>query len=372
MAHIGVATRLVNERQCGQETANADLECSSSRYYVLIREAESYAKKHRIARTYDGTNCYESLLKDSEVDAVYIVLPNGLHHSWALRALIHGKHVLVEKPMANTAEECRELISLAESKGLVLLEAIHYTCCLHPSRFHPALQRFKEIVAGGELGAIKRVKAGFAVPSVISGLFFLKDDVRFDFSLGGGVMMDMGVYSLSAIRYVTSNNPVKVGEATAVGHPADSPNIDKSMNAHLVLPSSVSGDLYVDFSMPGWGPFGMIPRALETAVVVELEEGTVELTNFPLPHIFNTITIRPKIGKKRNESVYRFKDGRGEEWWTTYRYQLEAFVDRVQGRSPQTWPSNDEPAIQMEWVDEIYRAAGMPRRPNSVPIAPSN
>ncbi|KAJ8693644.1 hypothetical protein PTI98_008624 [Pleurotus ostreatus] len=285
MAHIGVATRLVNERQCGQETANADLECSSSRYYVLIREAESYAKKHRIARTY-GTNRYESLLKDSEVDAVYIALPNGLHHSWALRALNHGKHVLVEKPMANTAEECRELISLAESKGLVLLEAIHYT-------FHPALQRFKEIVAGGELGAIKRVKAGFAVPSVISGLFFLKDDVRFDFSLGGGVMMDMG------------------------GHPADSPNIDKSMNAHLVLPSSVSGDLYVDFSMPGWGPFGMIPRALKTAVVVELEEGTVELTNFPLPHIFNTITIRPKIGKKRTESVYRFKDGRGEEWWTT-------------------------------------------------------
>jgi hypothetical protein len=125
------------------------------------------------------------------------------------------------------------------------------------------------------------------------------------------------VYPLSALRYLTSNNPTKIRDAAVVGHPNDPTRIDKSMHALLAFPSSVTGELYVDFAMPGWGPFGILPKSLKTGVTIELEEGTVELSNFPVPHVFNKITIRPKHGAQHVERVYRFKSGFGEQWWST-------------------------------------------------------
>lgn len=117
-----------------------------------------------------------------------------------MKALAAGKHVLLEKPAANTAEETRIMFELAESKGLVLLEAFHYrfghpTCSLsHPLthnttvRFHPAIQRVKEILDSGELGAIKGITAALSTPkgSISS------DDIRLNYDLGGGALMDMG------------------------------------------------------------------------------------------------------------------------------------------------------------------------------------
>lgn len=69
---------------------------------------------------------YEDLLNDDEVDMVYIGLPPGLHYEWTMKALERGKHVLVEKPVANNAEDARRMFEYAESKGLVLMEAFHY------------------------------------------------------------------------------------------------------------------------------------------------------------------------------------------------------------------------------------------------------
>ena len=66
------------------------------------------------------------MLDDPNVDAIYNPLPNGLHYEWTMKALAAGKHVLLEKPSADTAEETRKMLELAQEKGLVLLEAGHY------------------------------------------------------------------------------------------------------------------------------------------------------------------------------------------------------------------------------------------------------
>lgn len=76
---------------------------------------------HRIV-----TERIAELLDDPDIDCIYNPLPNGLHFEWTMKALAAGKHVLLEKPSADTADETRAMFALAERKGLVLLEAFHY------------------------------------------------------------------------------------------------------------------------------------------------------------------------------------------------------------------------------------------------------
>ncbi|KAH9834562.1 uncharacterized protein C8Q71DRAFT_769606 [Rhodofomes roseus] len=321
-------------------------------------KASAYAKKHKIPTVYHGSDCYQQLLDDPNVDAVYNPLPNGLHYEWTVKALNAGKHVLVEKPVADTSAEAQQMIDLADKKDLVLLEAIHWT-------FHPASQRVKEIIESRELGELKNIKADFALPTLPHGLVLLEDDVRFQYDLGGGVTMDMGVYPLSAIRFFSSSDLAKVESAKAIGHERDPARIDRAMQTHLVLQSSVEADVFVDYAMPGWGPFHIIPRMVKCNIHLELEGGTIDFFNFVMPTLYHSITVKPTGKKARVEKVYEYKDGLGKEWWSTYRYQLEAFVDKVRGRTPKTWSTHDDPVKQMQWVESVYAAAEMPARPTS-------
>ena len=103
-------------------------------------------------------------------------------------ALNAGKHVLNEKPSADTADETKEMYALAKKKGVVLLDAYHY-------RFHPALRRVKEIV-DTDIGAVKKMEV-----RMILGKGTIKDgDIRFDYDLGGGALMDLGCKSFSLVR----------------------------------------------------------------------------------------------------------------------------------------------------------------------------
>lgn len=227
-------------------------------------------------------------------------------------------------------------LDVSNSSGPVL-PPLSTNKCLH--RFHPAAQRVKEIIDSGELGSIKSIKADFAVPSLFSSLFFLKDDVRYNYDLGGGCTMDMGgkylqlyqqnvplsnthalytaVYPLSALRYFTGNEPLEVC-ASASLLPTDPTRIDRGMHATLAFPSSVTGELYCDFAMPGWGPLSIVPRMLKATVLITLEGGEIEFFGFPLPHIYHSIKVRPKRGKSRTERVYRHPDGGGQDWWSSY------------------------------------------------------
>lgn len=88
--------------------------------------------------------------------------------------------------------------------------------------------------------------------------------------------------------------------------------------------------------------------------------------NFVLPTLYHSITVTVKDGKgtkTRVEKVYTFADGKmegkGEAWWLTYRYQLEAFVDRLKGRTPQTWVDKEDSVANIEWIEKIYEKVGV-------------
>ncbi|THU80558.1 NAD(P)-binding protein [Dendrothele bispora CBS 962.96] len=328
-----------------------------------VKRAEVYAQKHGIEKFYGGAEGYQKLLDDPEVEVVYNPLPNGLHYEWTMKALAAGKHVLLEKPAADTAEETRQMFELAEKKNLVLMEAFHY-------RFHPAIQRVKAIIDSGELGRLKSIENKLTTPAG----FIKKDDIRFNLSLGGGSLMDMGCYTLNCLRYLSGTNPTQV--LTAVASPSTSDSkVDRSMTATFDLPNDVFGSITCDLGVP-WR-FGLIPALPQVSSTVECEGGQVHIMNFVLPTLYHTIKVTKKKSgndgktetETRIEQVYNFADGKmegkGEDWWLTYRYQLEAFVDKIKGRTPQTWVSKEDSVANMEWIERVYAKSGLGARPKS-------
>ncbi|MDQ1056955.1 putative dehydrogenase [Arthrobacter globiformis] len=130
---------------------------------------------------------YEAFVADPDVDVVYIASPHTYHHAHALLALNAGKHVLVEKPFTINAREAQEIFALAEAKGLVALEAMW-------SRFLPHMARLREIVAEGSLGQIRKVTASHNQNLPKDPAHRLNDP-----ALGGGALLDLGVYPVSFV-----------------------------------------------------------------------------------------------------------------------------------------------------------------------------
>ena len=129
-----------------------------------------------VAKTFHG---YEGLLRDPDVDAVYVPLPNALHREWTIRAAEHGKHVLVEKPAALNAAECREMIAACAANGVRLMEAFMY-------RYTARTRAVLAVIRSGVLGEIKQVDATFR--------FLLANpaSIKLRPELGGGALYDVG------------------------------------------------------------------------------------------------------------------------------------------------------------------------------------
>lgn len=128
---------------------------------------------------------YEEVLKDPEVQAVYLPLPPGLHHEWGKKALLAGKHVLMEKPFAMSLEEAEDLLDTAKDRGLALHENYMFV-------FHRQVAEIRDLVQSGEIGEIRLLRMSFGFPMRPAG------DFRYDKALGGGALSDAGGYCLRA------------------------------------------------------------------------------------------------------------------------------------------------------------------------------
>jgi xylose dehydrogenase (NAD/NADP) len=160
--------------------------------------ARRFAADRGIARAHGS---YDALLADPEVDAVYICLPNSMHHEWTVRSLAAGKHVLVEKPYSTDPTEVDEAHDMADAAGLVLTEGFMWRHGPHALRFAEELPRI------GELRTI-RSTFSFSMSS--------DTDVRLSPELAGGSLMDVGTYCVSASRLLAGREPLSaIGTAWA-------------------------------------------------------------------------------------------------------------------------------------------------------------
>lgn len=159
-----------------------------------LARAQAYAKEHNIPRTFGS---YEEMLADPDVDVIYNPLPNNMHAEWTIKAAKAGKHVLCEKPLANTVEEVDAMTDAAKKAGVILMEAFMY-------RHHPQTLRVKEMINNGAVGKLQVVRGSF--------MFKIgsEEDVRLNASLGGGSIWDVGCYPISYTRLIVGEEPVEV------------------------------------------------------------------------------------------------------------------------------------------------------------------
>ncbi len=192
--------------------------------------ATEVATRWGIDRSYGE---YDALLADEDVEAVYVPLPNGMHHGWTLRALAAGKHVLCKKPYSRHPEEVMEAFDFADRAGLVLSEAFMY-------RYHPQIAALQRMVREEErIGELRLISAAFSWPACA------RDDIRFDAALDGGSLMDVGVYCINAARML-AGEPISVAAQQVVGPTG----VDESFAAVMAFDDAVSAHFDCGFGIP--------------------------------------------------------------------------------------------------------------------------
>jgi predicted dehydrogenase len=207
--------------------------CEKSKVVALVSGHPDKANKLALRYNVNPKNIYNyqnyDTLKDNpEVDIIYIVLPNSMHAEYTIRGAQAGKHVLSEKPMATSPGDCQSMIDAAKKANRKLMVA--YRC-----RYEPYNQEMIRMARSKEFGAIKVIIAdhGFNIGDPTQ--WRLKRELS-----GGGCLMDIGIYSLQAARYITGEEPTEVTAQTYTD--TNDPRfkeVEETINFQLRFPSGV-------------------------------------------------------------------------------------------------------------------------------------
>jgi predicted dehydrogenase len=293
--------------------------------------AEAFAEQYGVERVLDS---YTEVVTDAEVEAIYNPLANGLHAPWNLAAIAAGKHVLSEKPFASNAEEAAEVRDAAAKTDVVVIEGYHYL-------FHPVTKRLHDLIASGELGDLRRVETTMTIPAPP------EEDPRWSLPLAGGAMMDLGCYTLHALRLLA---PWAGGEPHLAGarggQRAGKAGVDEWIDATLEFPDGTVGSARCDMAAK--------QRVMTMRVVGSRGEATA--ANFVLPQRDDRILVTTPAGTRVERLGTR----------PTYTYMLEAFVARLRHGMPLPIDTNDA-VTTMQLIDACYRLAQFEPRPRFRP-----
>ena len=183
---------------------------------------EKLSRKYKVPRSYSYED-YDQCLSSGEIDAVYIALPNNMHHEYTVRACRAGLNVLCEKPMAVTEVDCEEMITAAADNAVKLM--IGYR--LH---FERANMEAVELSQSGKLGELRAFNSVFTMQ--------VKDgDIRLQKDLGGGTLYDIGIYCINAARYIFRAEPIEVFGFGANNGEKRFKEVDEMFSAVLRFPN---------------------------------------------------------------------------------------------------------------------------------------
>jgi predicted dehydrogenase len=298
---------------------------------VAAREqarAEAFAERHGIPVAYGS---YDDLLADPDIDAVYNPLPNSLHGPWTLKAIGAGKHVLCEKPFASNAPEANRVADAAADTGLVVMEAMHY-------RYHPLIRRLRDIVR--ELGPVRHIQCWTS--------FVIKNerDIRYDYDLGGGALMDGGCYAIDCLRLLGPGEPSVTAALADPYRPASGRGPDRAGAAadratavRLAFPGGATAWFESAFTLDG---------EFRADVHVSCQDGHVWMQDFIRAHRGHLVAVA-------DGTVAADELGGGD---TTYVWQLRAFAAAVAG-GEQVPTSAEHAVTTMRLIDDAYQAAGL-------------
>lgn len=297
---------------------------SNSEFYALAsRDPAKLAACQGTGPTPKVYDSYEGLLRDPDVDAVYIPLPNSMHREWTLKAAAHGKHVLCEKPMGLSAAECREMIAACESHRVLLMEAFMY-------RYTPRTLKVIDVLKSGVLGQIRQVNSFFRFT-------IGRPSIKLQPELGGGCLYDVGCYPVNFVGLVADT--LAGGAPGAGGMPI-------KMSADCVMESGVD----VNFSALLRYESGMMATieagfSSHKRIYSEIigTEGTLEV---PDTFIGDGAPLMLIVGEERKEIPLPTCD--------RYQLEIEDFADAVMnGGTPKF--SLVETVRNAEVLDGLWR-----------------
>ena len=226
--------------------------CEKSKVVAMVSGHRDKAEKLALRYDVDAKNIYnyqnyDSIKNNPEVDIIYVVLPNGMHAEYTVRGFQAGKHVLTEKPMANTPAECQQMIDAGRKADRKLMVA--YRC-----RYEPYNQEAIRISRSRELGPIKVILADHGFNIGDPSQWRLKKELA-----GGGSLMDIGIYSLQAARYLSGEEPTEVN-AVMYNTPGDPrfKEVEETVNFQLRFPSGVLANCTSSYGYAGQNHYRVV------------------------------------------------------------------------------------------------------------------
>jgi predicted dehydrogenase len=239
--------------------------CEKSRVVALVSGHPDKANKLALRYGVNPKNIYNyqnyDLIRDNaEVDVIYVVLPNGMHAEYTVRGLQAGKHVLSEKPMARTPQECQQMIDAGRKAERKLMVA--YRC-----RYEPYNLEAIRMARSGELGPTKVIVSEHG--------FNIGDPKQWRLNkelAGGGSLMDIGIYALNASRYLTGEEPTELTAMmyTTPGDPRFQ-EVEETINFQLRFPSGILANCSSSYGYDSQNRY----RVVGTDGWVELEPATI-------------------------------------------------------------------------------------------------
>ncbi len=265
---------------------------------------------------------YAALLDDPAVEAVYVPLPNSLHRSWVERAAAAGKHVLCEKPLAPTAADAEAMANACAAAGVTVLEA-------YVTPHHPRARAIAALVASGRLGVPRFARA------VFTGVLSRRDDHRWRPEMGGGALLDLGVYCVAPLLSAAGRAPEQLRAAACL----TGSGVDASCSGWLDFGGGFAATLECSFDAPERQSLELVGAEAALAVERAHTPGPAD-TTFTLRH----------------------RDGRVEEIVAggadPYRGMIEHFADVVRGgASPCRSPEDSIATLAV--LDRLRAAAGI-------------
>ena len=277
-----------------------------------LPNAQQFAEKYHIQNAFAP---YSELIRNPDVDVIYIGVPNPFHYELILESLNNGKHVLCEKPFTLNAKEAKECIDLAREKNLFLMEAMW-------TRFLPTVQQVKKLVQNGEIGSLTQITGDFLIQREYD-----PEHRLYNLDLGGGALLDIGVYLLSVAQFFAGKPDEIDGVAKMCETGADV--LDTLM---LQYPDNVNASFVCGF--PGHKPqkFSLV--------------GTKGYFTIESPFYKTDAFI---LGNKKEETFYEYPyKGNG------YVHMIEAVQQSVlNGETQHEVMPLEETLFQMETMDKL-------------------
>jgi predicted dehydrogenase len=313
-----LSTAKIAREQMLPALVDSDNGCVTAIASLNAARAEETARRFSIPHVFSS---YEALLASDQVDGVYIPIPTADHTEWTLKAAAAGKHVLCEKPIALKAADIERIIAARDETGLLISEAFMVF-------YHPQWRKVRELLADGAIGRLRHVQGAFSYNNMDPA------STRNRLDVGGGALLDIGVYPVVSTRIVTEREPSRVEG-----------NVIRDTNFGTDAYSSIKAD-FGDFELSFYCSTQM---ALRQLMVFHGERGFIEVHAPFNAGDYGHASITLHNETQTEAQIFRFPGVR------QYRLEAEAFVRAATG-APEPIFDLENSLANQKVIDAIFKS----------------